>query len=180
MAARAVVVLPNAHKTAAHNLHDYGGDGLGRIGHVFVRSTTKDVKGVSVMIIRSLVAIAILGGMAAVLQNPSVSAPTPVASVPKADPVATTQAYDCHYVLIDIASARQVWGRAVDEMQHEHARQVEHPLEPVNNDWAYKLDYTEKLIIAKGEEYLAHPECTEEADKVREIVKDTHDLQATK
>jgi hypothetical protein len=178
---------PNARKDHARGLHCHGADGLSGVGDVFVRHNTKNVKGVSdVRLVRGLMSTAFVGAVAwavaASWENPTVSSkpisPPASSQTPKAEPVATTPPkYNCHFVLTDISSWHQMWGNAVDEMHDAFVNERLHPRNLYKSGWTVKLDYTEKQLITKGEEYLARPECTEEADKVREIVKHMHDAQ---
>jgi hypothetical protein len=82
------------------------------------------------------------------------------------------QQFDCEFALTDVASKYQVWHTITGEYLATELGA------PTKKDYLYKINYIQRQVLAAGQEYVQHAECTEERGKVQEIVKDMRELLA--
>jgi hypothetical protein len=77
--------------------------------------------------------------------------------------------YDCHFVAIEAASAFELFQREYEKQDDLDPRRIDY--ERKRKELHYRIKWFSDAAKEKATEYVAHPECTEDAGDMHTILK---------
>jgi hypothetical protein len=124
-----------------------------------------------------IIFVALVGGIAitaSVLAKHETKTPEPVVAVAQAqepatpvdEPAPEPPKYDCWNGRMKVI--------ATDEVRRKYADRA---LANYNKSTREDADYVYEKELTAGDEYLAHPECTEQRDEISRVITGLHEVQ---